>query len=150
LDRAVAGQDDERDVGGDALQAGDEVDAVAVGEPEVEDGGVRQRGAEAGLGVAAARRLLDPVAVGLEEAADAGTQARLVVHQGHRALPHPAPSSFPAHAPLRGSFTLSAAPPPGRLGAWMRPPWSSTIRAASANPSPVPPCRRVKKGSKTR
>lgn len=52
----------------------------------------------------------------------------------------------------RGSLTPSAAPrpPPGRLAAATLPPRSSTTRLTIDSPSPVPPRRRVKNGSKAR
>ena len=54
-----------------------------------------------------------------------------------RAGPHHA--AVDGRASARGRRTVNVAPCPGSLATSMVPPWSATMRATVASPSPVPP-----------
>ena len=81
IDRAVAGEHDQRHVRIGALEPGEQIEGVPVGKHEVEHREVRPVVAEGGLAARQRRRLLHLVAVGFEEASDGRPHGGLVVDE---------------------------------------------------------------------
>ena len=147
VDGAVAGQQQHRQRRVLRLEGAQHVEAVAVRQREVDHRGVdglpaqqlADRGDAVGLDVR--------VALAVEEAPAAASRTlSLVVHQQDLPLSHA--GSLPHSAPAAARH-VKRAPPVSRFSAVTRPPCASTTRCTIDSPRPVPPLRRVKKGSKS-
>jgi hypothetical protein len=144
----VGGEDHGGDGGVEGLQPAQELQAVAVGERVVEQGAVGPRRLERRDRLRETACLLHLESLVQEEPPYRKANLRLVVDEEEAGAAHGA--ALDTGSPARGSQTVNTAPPCGRLPAVTDPPCSSTILRTIERPSPVPPFRRVKKGSKTR
>ena len=133
LDRAVRGQHDDLDLGLLGARASHERHAVEAGHLEIGDDDVEALGFEPADRGGAVGRLLHVVTVRLQRLGQERADALVVVdHQdaGHRSA-------------AQGITTRNSAPPSGCVCAVTAPPCSSTMRRATARPSPVPWARVV-------
>src|SRR3989475_895322 len=146
--RAVRRDDDHFEPGITLLELAGEAQAVAIGQHEVDDGGVH-----VGLGDHRHRGLDTAgdayrVAFGLERHAQTVDDRGLVVDNENGAALLHAPA--PAEGVPKGSRMRTRVPLPSALCTVSSPPWRSTTERAIAMPSPVPSGLVVKKRSNRR
>src|SRR3984957_14550114 len=138
---APRGQHDDRDRG-PAAHAVDDLGAVHVGQPEVQDDHVGPVAGHRGQAGGAVDRGADVVLPGGQVDAQRAQDGRLVVddqHAGH----DPVSSALVVSAlAAAGSVMATVSPPPGVSRASIRPPMASANPRATARPRPTPPGER--------
>ena len=135
----VAGDDEDRSVGGERPNLGEVIVRVSVGQPAVDEDR-HQRVAFAPLeGLAQRAGELDPVVVQLQDVPEVRSGVRIVLdYENGLGVSHAPDSASSSEAAARGRVTVNVAPLPGSLATRIPPPCFSTMARVIASPRPMP------------